>query len=57
MPEKARGNYSGSVSETSLVNGGQGYMNGRAGEIERECGGNGKIGERRNDVLRMNIGS
>ena len=32
MPEKARGNYSGSVSETSLVNGGQGYRNGREEE-------------------------
>ena len=52
MPEKATGNYSGSVSSTSLVNGGQGYRNGTAGGGGRECGENGnvRVGERRSAV-------
>ena len=54
MPEKATGNYSGSVSSTSLVNGGQGYRNGRAGGRGEECGGNAnaRIGESQNAVYR-----
>ena len=52
MPEKATGNYSRSVSSTSLVNGGQGYRNGTAGGGGRECGENGnvRVGERRSAV-------
>ena len=57
MLEKARGNYSGSVSSTSLVNGSQGYRNGRAGGRGREYGGIVKIGERQNAIMRMNIGT